>query len=92
MRRVLMPRQVFLKVVYLKGYALWRQPLSAPRGCHLGAWCLHFGPWGIILAPQEHLGGPCEQQDGLERVRHKIFIDFEVILLPFFESFLGTEA
>ena len=51
-----------------------------------------FGTLGAILAPWEQLGGPWEQQDGLEGVWHRIFIDLGVILGPYFESFLGTEA
>ena len=41
-----------------------------------------LAPWGTILTPREHLGGPWEQQDGHEGVRNKIFIDlgFHVLL------------
>ena len=40
--------------------------IFAPRE-HLGMtfWQLG-GPWGAILTPRDHLGGPWEQQDGLE--------------------------
>ena len=51
-----------------------------------------LAPWGTILAPREHPGGPWEQQHGLEGVRHRIFIDFGVLLGPYFVSILGTEA
>ena len=44
------------------------------------------------MALRAHLEGPCEQQDGLEGVRHRIFIDFDGILKPDFESFVGIEA
>ena len=66
---------------YLKGYVLCRRLLSASRGCHLRG----------LVPPFWHPGGPW-WQDGFEGVRHRIFIDFEVILGPNFESFLGTEA
>ena len=39
-----------------------------------------------------HLGGPWGQQIGLEVVVHSILFDFAVILGPYLESFLGTEA
>ena len=76
---------------WLFGIAIW------------GAWWLlfdilgiHFGtagaPWGVILAPRDHPGGPWEQQDGLEVVQNRISIDFAVILGPYFESLFGTEA
>ena len=74
---------------YLKGYALCRRPLLASRGCHLGAWCLHSGTLGNHL---EHPGGPWEQQDGLDRGRHRIFNDLGLMLASFFESLLSTEA
>ena len=74
---------------YLKRYALCRWSLLAPRGCNLGrlvppSW--HPG------GPFWHLRGPWEQQDGLERVRHMIFIDLVLIWGSYFESFLGTDA
>ena len=49
----------------------------------------HFGvsaTWEAILAPRDHPGGPWEQQDGHEVVRNRIFIDFGVIVGPYFES------
>ena len=66
-----------------------------------GAWRLDFNilgnnfgtsgaPWGAILAPRDHLGGPWEQQDGHEVVRSRIFIDFGVILEPVYRSFLNS--
>ena len=56
----------------LKGNALCRQPLLAPRVAIWEAWCLHFNimgdhsgtsgaPWGAILAPRDHPGGPHEE-------------------------------
>ena len=89
--------------INLKGYALCRRPLfissQLPFG-GLGAFILV--PWGTILgarehpgtilAPRDRSGGPWKQQDGHEVVRNRIFIDFGVILRPYFESFLGTEA
>ena len=48
--------------------------------------------WGTILAPREHLGRPCEQQDEHERVQNRIFIDLRLILGPRFYSLLGSEA
>ena len=60
--------------------------------CHLAAWCLHCGTRGIVLALQERLEGPSEQQDGHDGVRNRISMDFELILGPYFESFLGTEV
>ena len=37
----------------------------------------HFGtseaPWEVILTPRDHLGGPWEQQDGLEVVDNRIW-------------------
>ena len=78
---------------YLEAYVLCRWPLFSslrlPFG-ELGASIL--APWETILAPREPLGGPWEQQDGLERVRHRSFIDLGMILRPYFESFLGTDA
>ena len=44
------------------------------------------------MAPWEHLGTSWEQQDGLEGVWNRIFIDFGFTLGPHFESFFGTEA
>ena len=74
--------------IYLKGYALCRRPLVAPRIAIEGARCLHFrclhfdilgnhfstsgAPCGAILAPWGHPGGPWEQQDRLEMVVYKI--------------------
>ena len=67
---------------YPKGYAFWRQPLLASRGCHLAGlvpiflhpvepfW--HLGTTlGTILAPRDDPWGPWEQQDGHELVRNK---------------------
>ena len=43
-----------------------------------------FGSSGVpgdaILAPQDHSGGPWEQQDGYEVARHRILVDCGVIL------------
>ena len=43
----------------------------------------HFGisgaPWGAILAPRVHPGGPWEQQGGQEVACHRLWIDFAVI-------------
>ena len=75
----------------------------APRNCHLGAGCLHFGtlgdnfgtsvaPSGIILAPPDHPGIPWEQQNGFELVVYTILCEFGLILGLDFESFLSTEA
>ena len=39
----------FVGAANLEGYALRAlrpRPLLASRGCHLGAWCLHFGTLG----------------------------------------------
>ena len=63
-----------------------------------GAWCLlfdilgtHFdtsgAPWGVILAPRDHPGGPWEQQDGLEVVNNRICVDFGMILGLVYVSF-----
>ena len=76
---------------WLLGVAIW------------GAWCFHFditgchfgtsgAPWGAILAPRDHPGGPWEQQDGHELVWSRIFIDFGVILGPVYISFLGSRS
>ena len=35
-------------------------------------------PWEAILAPRDHPGGLWEQQDGLEVVNNRIFVDFGV--------------
>ena len=48
-----------------------------------------LAPSGTILAPWEHPGGPWEQQDGLEAVRHMIFMDLGMVLSPYFEGFSG---
>ena len=92
-----------LIIHYLKGYALCHWPLHLLVVAILGAWWLHFDrpvehfgtsgtPWGVILAPRNKPGGPWEQQDGHEVARNRIFIDFEMILGPYFESFLDTEV
>ena len=56
----------------------------------------HFGtsgaPQAAILAPRGHSGGPWEQQDGVEVVRDRIFIDFGVILEPVYISFLNSRS
>ena len=57
--------------------------ILAPRetlGCHFG---ISGAPWAVILAPQEHLGGTWEQQDGLEVVNNRIFVDLGMILSGF---------
>ena len=88
---------------YLKGYALCRRPLLASRVAIWGARCRHFdilgdhfstsgAPWGAILVPRGHRGGPWEQQDGLEMVVYRIFFDFGVILGPVYISFLSSKT
>ena len=44
------------------------------------------GPFWLAL--WEYLGGSWEQQDGHEEVPNTIFIDFELLSRPFFESVL----
>ena len=87
----------------LKDYALCRRGLLAPRGFHLGVRCLHFdilgdhfgisgAPWGAILTPRDHAGGPWEQQDGLEMVVHKILFDLGVIFKPVYIRFSRSRS
>ena len=63
-------------------------PFWLLRVASRGARCLHFGilghyfstsgePWGTILAPRDHAGGPWEQQDGFEIVVYRILFDVE---------------
>ena len=64
-------------------FLTFRDPIFASRE-HLGRpfWDVgttlgsHFGisgaHWGAILAPRDHPGGPWEQQDGHEVVRHRM--------------------
>ena len=51
-----------------------------------------LAPWGTMLAPRDHPGGPWEQQGAHEMIRNMISMDFvkksEVIL----KVFLGIEA
>ena len=74
----------------LKDYALCRRPLLASRIVISGARCLHFdilgdnvstsgAPWGGILAPRGHPGGPWEQQDGFEMCIYRISLAFGVV-------------
>ena len=37
-------------------------------------------PWKAILAPRDQSGGPWEQQDGLDAVDNRIWVDFGMIL------------
>ena len=76
----------------LNGITLRATPSAAGPSCLLGvaSWaarCLHFdilgghfstsgAPWGTILAPRDHAGGPWEQQDGVEMVVYRILLDF----------------
>ena len=60
--------------VHLKGCAICRRPLLAPRGCHLGAWFLHFGPladtFGTSGAPWRTMGAAGWTGAGLEQDFH----------------------
>ena len=84
--------------VKMRKIILRATPSAAPAP--FGYLLLPFGEFGAsILAPcdtisalREHLGARWDQQDGLEGVRHRIFIDFEGNSWPYFEIFLGTEA
>ena len=50
-----------------------------------------LAPWGTILAPCEHPGGPWEQQGGHMTVLKQILIDCGAILGSHVQSFLGNE-
>ena len=41
------------KSCYLKRYVLCRRPFLTPRGCLLGAWCLHFEMLGDSFSTSE---------------------------------------
>ena len=43
-------------------------------------------PWEAILASRDHPGGPWEQQDGLEVVEIRIFVDLGMNLVPVYVS------
>ena len=48
-------------------------------------------PWGAILAPRDHPGGPWEQQDGHEVANDKIVVDFGLISGRVFVSFWNAK-
>ena len=87
----------------LKGYALCRQPLLVPRGCHLGGSAPPFWHHGrpfwhlgsireAILGPRDRLGGPRERQDGHEVVWNRIFIGFGLTLGPVYISLMMSRS
>ena len=76
-------------------------PFWLPRVAIWGARCLHFdilgdyfsipgAPGAAILAPQDHAGGPWEQQDGFEMVVYRILFDLGMVLGPVYISFLSS--
>ena len=57
---------------WLLGVAIW-----GARSFHFDILGDHFNtsgaPWGVILAPRDRAGGPCEQQDGFEMVVYSVY-------------------
>ena len=75
-------RNVVTFFCYLKGYAVCRRPFLAPRGSHLESL---VPPCWYLGGPFWHLGTPRQQYYGFEVVWHRIYIDFGMILRPYFE-------
>ena len=67
-------------------------PLSSSQLAFGGLGASILAPWGAILAPREQLGGPWEQQDGLEGVWRRISKYLGMILGPYVASCLSIEA
>ena len=86
---------------WLLGIAIWEPrcfvfevlgAISASGSISGGYFGTSGAPWGAILAPRDHPGGPWEQQDGLEFANNRILVDLGMIPGFVYVSFWGPKC